>query len=546
MLKKLIENWWTNANERTFQYPFAFHLVVDGHAVLHVSRHCGMELGKDILSIDRDGLIHSFQLKGCNGGKLSLKYWRRELSAQVEDLVLNPVVHSSLPDGKSIVHQAWLVVNGELEEELIHAINGRNETFERLHGRRLNVITLGQLIAKSIEIESEFWPPNPEHSRDIFEAYLDDGRRVLNKERLSRVLQGMVASAESDLSETQLIRLSHSMMLLTSLLTKAHSREANWVAQIEAWVICWSICQSAWVRKGLEKKISASRVRDFVISIVEVLLRALKDECVENPDLHSSKGHFDIAYDMTPIKSGWILGLLSVYALKCRETGLADDETEILIEKIASAKHTRPRVWGEASIPQLLALHFLERCRNATMKSEGVLVDLMHCILVANSSRCEAPFPSPYIDADTYLASVHSDDKDKITDMVSDQHSYWLEPIVDMLASQMYRQTIACNWDLISRIRVEEFEPTAPADFLLWKCEEGTNRSRNWPTAQSWSELRSQATLIDLRKVPAVLTDLAWLTLLFLIVFPHRKERNLIHWLDQRVWSLATESPRCQ
>jgi hypothetical protein len=96
VLKKLIENWWTNANERTFQFPFAFHLVVDGHAVLHVSRHCGMELGKDILSIDREGLVHSFQLKGCNGGKLSLNYWRKELSAQIEDLVLNPVVHSSL------------------------------------------------------------------------------------------------------------------------------------------------------------------------------------------------------------------------------------------------------------------------------------------------------------------------------------------------------------------------------------------------------------------------------------------------------------------
>lgn len=309
MLKKLIENWWTNANERTFQFPFAFHLVSDGHAVLHVSRHCGMELGKDILSVDREGLVHSYQLKGCNGGKLSLRYWRKELSAQIEDLVLNPVVHSSLPNGKAICHQASLVVNGELEEELIHAINGRNETFEKIHGRRLNVITIGQLIAKSIEIESEFWPPNPEHSRDIFEVYLDDGRRVLNKERLSRVLQGMVANAASGSSEAQLTRLSNSMMLLTSLLIRQHALESNWVAQIEGWVLCWSVCQSAWVRMGVDNSRAASRISNSVFSILDVLLKSLKDECLENPDLHSAKGHFDFAYDMTPVKSGWILGL---------------------------------------------------------------------------------------------------------------------------------------------------------------------------------------------------------------------------------------------
>jgi hypothetical protein len=422
---------------------------------------------------------------------------------------------------------------------LIHAINGRNETFERLHGRRLNAITIGQLIAKSIEIESEFWPPNPEYSRDIFEAYLDDGRRVLNKERLSRVLQGMVTDTGSGLKESQLVRLSHSMMLLTSLLTRSHSREANWIAQIEAWVICLAICQSAWVRNGLVQKVSASRITNFVVSVIDTLLRALRDECFENPDLHSSKGHFDIAYDITPVKSAWLLGFLSVYALKCRETGMADDITENLVDTITSAKHTRPRVWGEASIPQLLALYFLERCRNATLNSEGLPADLMHCILVANSPKCEGPFPSPYIDANTYLTFLHGDNKSKVSEMISDQHSYWLEPIVDMLATQLYRQTIALNWDSISRIRVEEFEPCTPADFLFWKCEQGTNRSRNWPATQSWAELKTQSKCVDLRKIPAVLTEHAWLTLLFLIVFPHRKERNLVHWLDERIWNLS-------
>lgn len=544
MLKKLIENWWTNANERTFQYPFAFHLVVDGHAVLHVTRHCGMELGKDILSIDRNGLVHSFQIKGCEGGKLSLNYWRKELFAQVEDLVINPVVHSSLPNGKSIEHQPWLVVNGELEEELIRTINDRNDTYEKLYNRRLKVLTIGQLIAKSIEIESEFWPPNPEYSRDIFEAYLDDGRRVLNKERLARVLQCMVENARGDSGELRLTRLSNSMMLLTSLLTSQHARESNWVAQIEAWIICWSICQSTWIgfeqRKGSRTR-SSMELSNFVFSVLDVLLRGLKDECIENPDLHSSKGHFDFAYGMTPVKSTWILGLLSTFALKQRESGLVDEEAELLIEKIVSTKHTRPTIWGEASIPQLLALHFVERCRHATMKSEGLLIDIMQCVINANSPRCDSPFPGPYIDANTYVSNLHGGDKEKIDDMVSDQHSYWLESIVDMLASQLYRRAIATNWESISRIRVEEFQPKDVAEFLFWKCDKGVNQSRVWPMTQSWNDLKEQAKTIDLRRIPSVLTEHAWLTLLFLIVFPHRKERNLLHWLDQQVWTIASE-----
>lgn len=51
MIERVIENWLDNASEKTYQVPFCYMLVKQGHKIIHLSRHCGMEHGKDIITI---------------------------------------------------------------------------------------------------------------------------------------------------------------------------------------------------------------------------------------------------------------------------------------------------------------------------------------------------------------------------------------------------------------------------------------------------------------------------------------------------------------
>ncbi len=117
MLERLIENWLTKASEKSFQIPFCYILANEGYTILHLTRHCGMEFGKDIIALDPRGIPCGFQLKGTSGGKIKLKYWQTDLVGQIDQLLISPLTHPSIPIG-SPHHKSFFVTNGELEEEV--------------------------------------------------------------------------------------------------------------------------------------------------------------------------------------------------------------------------------------------------------------------------------------------------------------------------------------------------------------------------------------------------------------------------------------------
>ena len=124
MIERLLENWLTRANERSFQIPFCHWLAYKGHTVVHMSRHCAMEMGKDILAIDPEGIPCAYQLKGVEGGgRITLSKWRDDLSKQLHPLVHRKIVHPSIPDRP---HRSFIVINGELDEEVARDIDDFN------------------------------------------------------------------------------------------------------------------------------------------------------------------------------------------------------------------------------------------------------------------------------------------------------------------------------------------------------------------------------------------------------------------------------------
>ena len=96
MLERVIENWLDKTTERSFQQPYCYMLSAEGHTIIHLTRHCGMELGKDIITIAPDGTPCVFQLKT---GNISLSRWQTKVSPQTFDLILgkiNPPINRQL------------------------------------------------------------------------------------------------------------------------------------------------------------------------------------------------------------------------------------------------------------------------------------------------------------------------------------------------------------------------------------------------------------------------------------------------------------------
>ena len=115
MIEKLLENWLDSASERSYQPVFVQMLVADGYRVLHSSRHCLLEYGKDILAIAPDGVGCAFQLKGDPKGRMKVDEFRKSIQPQLVQLLAQ---RPSYPGFPREPHRAYLVSNGQFEEEV--------------------------------------------------------------------------------------------------------------------------------------------------------------------------------------------------------------------------------------------------------------------------------------------------------------------------------------------------------------------------------------------------------------------------------------------
>jgi hypothetical protein len=99
VIERVIENWLTSANERSYQIPFCQLLAAEGETVIYFSSHGPFEQGKDVVTRDQNGKMRGYQLKS---GDFSLSEWRR-YKGEINDLVELPIEHpASGTSGKHI------------------------------------------------------------------------------------------------------------------------------------------------------------------------------------------------------------------------------------------------------------------------------------------------------------------------------------------------------------------------------------------------------------------------------------------------------------
>ena len=110
MIERVVEDWLANVNEVGYELPFSQALVAKGHTVVHRQEHGSLELGKDLITRDREGRYHCYQLKG---GDINQTLWQK-YSSQLHQTVTSPIVHPNVPVGTQF--QPYLVTNGTISD----------------------------------------------------------------------------------------------------------------------------------------------------------------------------------------------------------------------------------------------------------------------------------------------------------------------------------------------------------------------------------------------------------------------------------------------
>ena len=307
MLERVVENWLIKTNEHGFfGYELAFCQLLTGekHHVVHLTRHGPTEKGKDIISIAPDGMPCAFQLKDVRGSKFKLTAWKKELE-QIIELIELPINH---PAVTSLKRRVYLVINGDLDEEVLAEINLRNQAASSRQLPKLEVITKGQLISRFMTLHTNLWPIQLEQEKELLELYLANGRGCIEKSKLSRLLTSLLPLAPTsiELKKDDLSRCLAGAALFTTYVLSPYAKHGNHVALVEGWVIYLAHLLAIKERYKLEEKYWRNSFDITIIAIQEALKNLWQEMC-ERGSYVEGEPLSDVPFYRG--RMTWILGL---------------------------------------------------------------------------------------------------------------------------------------------------------------------------------------------------------------------------------------------
>ena len=532
MLERIIENWLDKASERSFQLPYCYMLSAAGHTIIHLTRHCGMEMGKDIITINPDGTPCAFQLKA---GNISLNKWRKEVGPQIDDLVVGKINHPSVNDSRH--HRSYLVTNGNIAEEVSRAIDDRNRTWESqgqpyLH---LDTVVRGQLIEQAQKLGTDLWPSELTDIKTLLEMFLENGRGVLPKGKLASLFESTFPLKPLDNgkapSKAHCERSIASAAILCAIATSSFSNENNHVAEIEAWMMYLSYVFALAEKWKLPDKAYKSEFYIATQSIYNSLAN-LCDEIREQGHLVEGDPLAD-SY-VYSVRVTWLLGLMSIYALWRRNDEVPKDETDDFLREFCKEKRHEWELWGEAAIPQILAFFWYFRKIDSTPEPEFLLGRLIALICKQNRPRGNTFLANPYYQAEDILPHFIEVADEPLEDDFTGK-SYAVEGLVHLYIRRNWKQTMKFLWPGVTRLNWVSFEPENPWDFYRWRTQEGTNKIVVPKRTQEWGVLKALALESAGTNIPLSIKDYPILLLLFLCVYPHRMNAEILRWLDTQM-----------
>lgn len=530
LIERVIEHWLDKANERSFQVPFCHALASEGYTVLHLSRHCAMEMGKDILALSPNGTPCAFQLKSARHGKINLTQWRAEVEPQLMSLVMGKISHPSIKT--STPHKAYIVTNGEFEEEVIRAIYDFNKGLaDNGVQQKLETIVKGELFEKFKNLRQNFWPNENVDLKNLLELYANSGREMLSKEKLFALLSRCLPFQTNDEKAPNINECSRaiaSAAILCSLAVSSFVESDNHLAEFEAWTI-YIACVYALAEKwNLPRDIWGFEVDVATKSIYNILGR-LCDELMKRDTYVEGNPFTDFVIQQ--VRKTHLVGLLSIYALWLNRDYEEQSKEQDFIKAFCLKHKGDLWLWGEYAIPQFLSLYFYLRTIDATPDPDFLLFKLINTITFLNKPRGKGFLATAYYDAEEILPHILATTDKKLEDSFRGK-AQSLESLVHLYVRTNWKQTMKSVWPDVTKIAVENFIPENKWQWYLWRCDKGTVEVRLVKPTQNWDDLKKHAFESEGKELPNLIKSDPIYYLCFLMVFPHRVDSSGVRWVS--------------
>lgn len=543
MHERLVEDWLDNASERSYQAPFCQMLIADGHKIVHSTRHSPIELGKDVISIDSDGTVCCYQLKGNPGGRLTHNGFRN-IQSQLRELVELAVSHPDVPRGQ---HRSFLVTNGQIEEEARLAIERMNRGWEDAgySNRRLEVIQRGDLLHMAKRLGFSLWPTEVGQIHLLLEMLVEDGRGRFPANRLSEMLEPLLGLGESreDWSAAELRRRVTSAAVLTALSLRSYVRAGNHFAVASAWsqFATAAIAACSRYRRSFARNAQAS---------VELALMATKDALVDLAKDASDRDSLiegDARADTVfyAARCTLLAGVMSLLWIWCEEQGWPDDLDRASVEALIEKCREHLTLWGEGAIPQLLPIYWYLRRVEAGSHVDWFLESLLSALVASDDDGQPAGLPSPYWTysdvARHQLAPILGHEQDPLRNESVRGMTFTAEGLLHLLVRTKRKQACKQVWPDFSRFLHVQFKPEYEWEYCIPKSRRGTYVQIQPQLRKEWSELTVEARAIACEGVPDPLVSRPFLHALWSIVCPHRATPDTLRRLGHEmcpVWML--------
>lgn len=520
MIEKLLENWLDSASERSYQASFVQMLCGQGYRVLHSTRHCALEYGKDVIAIAPDGVPCAFQLKGKPGGRIGLSEFRSEIQQQLFQLMSQPIVFPGVPEGAS--HRSFLVSNGYFEEEVHRAVDDLNRT---PHLSKVELIGRGQLLKWANELGASVWPSEMTNVRELLEVFLHDGHDLLPMQQLATMLEEVLGlrGDDSPLKPAALNRAAPSAALLTGIATHQFAKAENHFAMASAWCLFTVSVASSCERSGNALNGTAKEGVALAEDAIKDSLAALWIEVRDRG--HLVEGNALADPEVFRWRYTLLCGLFSVLWFFPGES-TEDKDRRAAISGWLKRRHEHLDLWGEGAVPCFLAFLFFLRREDATIRPDYELASLLEIVVTANQRHSENAMADPYYGFEVVGRSRYGLPASKESSNLQEEtfagSSFTAELLLHLVARARLKSPCRSNWPNFNRLGHKRFVPAERWQYGLLDCSDGIEETRQYPSEYRWDKLCEDAAIETCDYLPQMLADKPHLLLLWVIIAPHR------------------------
>jgi hypothetical protein len=509
-----------------------------------------MEFGKDIISIAPDGTPCAFQLKGIDGGRMTLATWRRDLLPQMTSLTNTALIHPSLPPSATgVQHKSYLVVNGDLDEEVqheIHSINSANVN-AGYPNRIIETIVKGQLFSAFQELQSDFWATNLHDVKTYLELFLEDGSGVLPKQKLSSLFEDALSLSEDGAAKPANDLISRALAgcaVICAAAITSFTLRSNHLAEFEAWTLFRSYTMGVACRWDVPH----ATISDALSTADEAIFSSLARLCDELRNRQELVEGDPLTDRMVyPIRLTQLLGLISLYGLWIQERirmGSREVETTHLdfAIRFCETHYKKTEIWGEYCLPQHLICNWFRRTYCADRSTDDKLGEMMQFIATHNQPDSPFPLPSPYYAPDDILPYLFKLKPEPLKDSFAGS-SFYLEGIMQLFVRANYKVQLQNIFPDVTRISLREFQPDEPWQFFRYMNHvSGTACDKFLSPPHSWNALRIAAEESAGEGIPEKLrSDNPLHFLAMLLVMPHRVNPSALRWVATQLETRAND-----